>query len=83
DTGPGARPGTASLNPLKSVQRAIIDPTSGKNSLGYSLWNFLQSNAQRLYRLDLSDPGERAILYLLLQLRDQLPKGCASFHDDP
>eukprot|EP00392_Amoebophrya_sp_AT5.2_P006881 g6893.t1 len=66
------------------IQRRAIDPTdasSGAADLGYSLWNFVGSAAQRVYVLNLNDPGERAILYLLLFLRDKLP-ACA-FADHP
>lgn len=54
--------------------REVIDPSrSGpKMGISYSLYGFLFSSPQRIYKLNLMDPGERAIMYLLLRIRDQI-----------
>ncbi len=59
----------------RAISRKIIDPTdeNAVEGLGYSLWNFRQSAAQRIYRLNLFDAGGRAVLYLLQYLKELLP----------
>ena len=49
-------------------------PANNAKALGvaYALYGFLQSTPERTYKLDLADVGQRAILYLLLQVRDRV-----------
>eukprot|EP00392_Amoebophrya_sp_AT5.2_P016389 g16650.t1 len=59
--------------PWELPERLVIEPSSSaKIGVQYSLYCFLQSNPQRQYTINLYDPGQRAILKLLLRVRDRV-----------
>ncbi|CAD7928618.1 unnamed protein product, partial [Amoebophrya sp. A120] len=63
-------------HPLALPIRRFVNPSTSVATHGvhYRLYTFLQSSAQRQYQLNLSLPGQRAILSLLLRIRERLPK---------
>lgn len=56
-------------------QRISINPAKAKKEfqLEYSKYSFLHSMPMGFYQVDLRNPADRALIYLLLRARDQIP----------
>lgn len=59
--------------------RQVIDPE--RSTFPYDLFTFTQSMSQRLYLLNVCRPSERALLYLLLQIKDRMPNCAFTDHE--